>query len=279
MDVSEKRFDQDFFTFRQSVKDLDRRLGSLLGEAYDDLDTIDMRLKLFDNFEGLLERPIIQAQLEKKHKVLLKEYRTDLTIVERTFMDSKKPVDDVVDDAPIYANLPPVAGAIYWAKSLKRRIVEPEWKLQLYNKALKSVPEEFKEVEKTYITLKAKLDGYEASRYTAWETEVEAAKEKLRLRLLRRQEKTGLLRVNFDAALTKLLREVRFFLVFDIEVPPAAMEMFTRFDTYRQWVGQLEQIVQMYNSVLTELLPVEEPLLEERITKMDQVLSPGLTDL
>ena len=55
-----------------------------------DLDTINMRIKLFDIFEGLLERPIIQAsfrkllmhrrpaidpacqaELEKKHKMLL----------------------------------------------------------------------------------------------------------------------------------------------------------------------------------------------------------------
>ena len=31
--------------------------------------------------------------------------------------------------------------------------------------------------------------------------------------------------------------------------------------------------------MLTELLPVEEPLLDEKIVKMDSVLSPGLTDL
>ena len=31
--------------------------------------------------------------------------------------------------------------------------------------------------------------------------------------------------------------------------------------------------------MLTELLPVEEPLLEDRIAKMDAVLSPGLTEL
>jgi dynein heavy chain len=279
MVVEEKKFDQDFFIFRQRVKDLDRRLGSLLAEAFDDLDTIDMRLKLFDNFEGLLERPIIQAELEKKHKILLQSYREDLTIVERTFVDNKHKVDNLFDDAPIYSNLPPAAGAIYWARSLKRRIEEPMSKIVLYNQTLKSVPEEFKEVDKTYLNLKKLLEEYERNRYNSWESDVETAKEKLRLRLLRRQEKTGLLKVNFDPALTRLLREVRFFLVFDIQVPQAAMDMFERFDTYREWVGQLEQIVQMYNSVLTELLPVEEPLLEERITKMDQVLSPGLTDL
>ena len=99
------------------------------------------------------------------------------------------------------------------------------------------------------------------------------------MRLLRRMEKTGLLKVNFDHALVRLLREVRYFLLFGLEVPPSALEMFSRADTYRKWVGPLDIIVSKYNSVLTELLPVEEPLLEDRIVKMDTVLSPGLTDL
>ena len=88
------------------------------------------------------------------------------------------------------------------------------------------------------------------------------------MRLLRRMEKTGLLKVNY---LVQLLREVRYFLLFGLEVPPSALEMFSRADTYRKWVGPLDIIVSKYNSVVTELLPVEEPLLEDRIVKMDTV--------
>ena len=38
MDVSEAKFAEDYFEFRMTVKDLDRRLGSLLASAFDDLD-------------------------------------------------------------------------------------------------------------------------------------------------------------------------------------------------------------------------------------------------
>jgi len=153
-------------------------------------------------------------------------------------------------------------------------------KLAFYNLALRETPEEFREVKKQHQTLDKMLQDYELQRYQTWEqTSVEAAQEKLKMRLLRRQEKSGLLKVNFDPALVRLLREVRFFLIFDIEVPDAAKTMFSKVATYRQWVAQLDHIVGMYNAVLTELLPVEEPLLEDRIAKMDQVLSPGLTEL
>ncbi|CAK0818712.1 unnamed protein product [Prorocentrum cordatum] len=280
MNVGERQFDHDFFQFRADVKELDRRLGSLFGSAFDDLDTLQGRLKLFDNFEGLLERPIIQAELEKKHKALLKQYQQDLSEVETTYIDNREKVDECHDDAPIFQNLPPMSGAIYWARSQRNRITEPMGKLMLYNATLRETPEEFREVEKQYSNLHKMLEAYEIQRYQSWEEkEVDVAKEKLKMRLLRRQEKTGLLKVNFDDALKRLLREVRFFLIFDIEVPGSAQTMFNQAPVYRQWVGQLDYIVQMYNSVLTELLPVEEPLMEERITKMDATLSPGLTDL
>eukprot|EP00931_Biecheleriopsis_adriatica_P036383 TRINITY_DN2095_c0_g1_i5.p1 TRINITY_DN2095_c0_g1~~TRINITY_DN2095_c0_g1_i5.p1 ORF type:complete len:4649 (-),score=1173.32 TRINITY_DN2095_c0_g1_i5:61-14007(-) len=280
MDVGESQFEHDYFQFRMTVKDLDRRLGSLLGSAFDDLDTINLRIKLFDIFEGLLERPIIQAELEKKHKTLLSQVEQNLTAVETGFVEAKDKVDQCYDDSPIFSNLPPAAGAIYWARCSRHRINEPMSKIAFYNLALRETPEEFREIKKQYTALDKLLESYELQRYSTWEqTSVEAAKEKLKMRLLRRQEKSGLLKVNFDPALVRLLREVRFFLIFDIQVPEAALEMFSRVATYRQWVAQLEHIVGMYNAVLTELLPVEEPLLEDRIAKMDQVLSPGLTEL
>lgn len=58
MDVGARGFDDDFYQFRCSIKDLDRRLGSILATGFEDLDTIQGRLKLFDGFEGLLERSI-----------------------------------------------------------------------------------------------------------------------------------------------------------------------------------------------------------------------------
>ena len=136
-------------------------------------------------------------------------------------MKAKDKVDQCYDDAPIFSNLPPAAGAIYWARCSRHRINEPMNKLAFYNLALRETPEEFREVKKQHQTLDKMLQDYELQRYQTWEqTSVEAAKEKLKMRLLRRQEKSGLLKVNFDPALVRLLREVKFFLIFDIEVPP-----------------------------------------------------------
>lgn len=75
MDIAKKEFDDDFYKFRSKIKELERRLASVITQGFDDNDTINGRFKLLDNFDGLLTRPIIQDELEKKHIVLLEMYK------------------------------------------------------------------------------------------------------------------------------------------------------------------------------------------------------------
>ncbi|CEL96675.1 unnamed protein product [Vitrella brassicaformis CCMP3155] len=282
MDVSMKQFEHHYYQFRCTTKELERRLGSVLTTGFEDADTIQGRLKLFESFEGLLERPIIQDELEKKHSLLLQQFKSELREVQAIFNEQKATVDRFTDDAPIFSNLPPVAGAVYWIQSLLQRLEEPMQKLLVFSKSVQvsEMPEDFDEVEKLYKNLRKMLEDYQAEKIASWEAEVvESSKDKLKQRLLRRLEQTGLLRVNFDPALTRLLREVRYFLLLGLPVPEAAAEIFGKAGVYRKQTGSLDLVIKKYNGILTELLPVEEPLLEDRIVKMDTTLSPGLTDL
>jgi hypothetical protein len=54
----------DYAQFKEQVKELDRRLASLIALAFDDRATVTGRFKLLDAFEGLLDRGIIQDELE-----------------------------------------------------------------------------------------------------------------------------------------------------------------------------------------------------------------------
>jgi dynein heavy chain len=283
MHVEEQQFDEDFYRFRCSVKELDRRLATILSTSFDDLDTIPGRLKLLDNFEGLLERPILQDELEQKYALLLLQYKDDALEVQNIFQDNKTAVSNNEDEAPIYSNMPPVTGAVFWANSLRQRLLDPMMKIRLYSDAVREVPEDFREIEKLFQSIMSIIDAYESNKYQTWESDsVDPSRERLKMRLLRRMDKTGLLKVNFDPMLTRLLREVRYFLLYtgkEIALPSAALDIYERVDTYRSWNGELDIIVQKYNAVLTELLPVEEPLLEDRIAKMDAALSSGLTEL
>jgi dynein heavy chain len=66
--------------------------------------------------------------------------------------------------------------------------------------------------------------------------------DKLRQSLLCRNDDTRRLQVNFDGALVRLLREVKYFLQFDLAVPSNALSIYEKGDTYRQQIIQLDMI-------------------------------------
>jgi dynein heavy chain len=89
----------------------------------------------------------------------------------------------------------------------------------------------------------------------------------------------GFLKVNFDPVLVRLLREVKYLLLLDIKVPERASNLYQKVNVYRSQTGNLELIVNMYNDILATLLPVEKPLLADRIEKINKALQPGIEQL
>jgi dynein heavy chain len=103
---------------------------------------------------------------------------------------------------------------------------------------------------------------------------------KLKLPLLAYQKDAGhLLTVNFDPALVKLLREVKYFLLLGLEVPGSALDIFQKAETFRRQTGNLDLLVNMYNRMVSEMLPVEAPLMKAHMTKIETALQAGLKDI
>lgn len=141
--------------------------------------------------------------------------------------------------------------------------------------------EEFKDVQKLYASLCKNLKEYQKQKVSQWEQGVESNTEEQlnKFLLYREQTAMGFIRVNFDPVLVRLLREVKYLLLMDIEVPERAQLLFKKVNVYRTQTGNLEIITDMYNEILSILLPVEKPLLQDRIQKMNSALEPGIVEL
>lgn len=283
MQIDEKAFDDDFFKFRQRIKELERRLASVLTQSFDDCDTIIGKFKLLDSFEGLLNRPIIQDELERKQIMLLELYKDDLKVVASIFQEGRILVERVDERAPIGTNMPPVSGALYWTSGLYERVREPMERLAAMSQSIQD-REEFKDVQKLYNSLCKNLKEFEDQKIQEWESGVEDhTEDQLNKYLLVHKEtpiaEEGFIYVNFDPILVRLLREVKYLKLLDIEVPDRAKELYKKVDIYRSQTGNLELIVDMYNNILSTLLPVEKPLLADRIAKMRSSLQPGIDTL
>ena len=86
----------------------------------------------------------------------------------------------------------------------------------------------------------------------------------------------GYVRVNFDPTLIRLLREVKYLQLLDIDVPEKACNLYKNVNTYRTQKGNLDIIVDMYNEILATLLHVEKPLLADRIERINKALQAGI---
>ena len=279
MDINSKKFEEDFFKFRDKMKELERRLSSIISQSFDDVETLLDRFKLLDSFEILLKRPVIQDELERKHIILLESYKIDLKIVQKTFTENKPLIDRNDSKAPIFNNLPPIAGALTWAQSLEERIKVPYQKLLKLDSDLME-KEEFKDVQKLYHTISKMLKDYKESKILSWEKEIqESSEEKLKQSLLFRNKRENTLVVNFDPSLTRLLREVKYFYQLNINIPKCAADIYSKDELYRTQINKLDQIVYMYNMIITSLNAVEEPLIINSIKKMDTILEPGISIL
>eukprot|EP00232_Nephroselmis_pyriformis_P019075 CAMPEP_0182900652 /NCGR_PEP_ID=MMETSP0034_2-20130328/28990_1 /TAXON_ID=156128 /ORGANISM="Nephroselmis pyriformis, Strain CCMP717" /LENGTH=4527 /DNA_ID=CAMNT_0025034901 /DNA_START=131 /DNA_END=13711 /DNA_ORIENTATION=+ len=277
MDVESKEFDDDFYEFRCVIKELERRLGSVIIQAFDDCSTVGTTFKLLDSFEGLLDREIIAADLEKKHIDLMRNYGDDLKDVQEIYVKQK-------DSPHINKNAAPHSGAVYWVRGLIQRIDEPMSKLKSLNKIVMET-EEAKEITKLFNALMSSLQEFEEQTINTWKGEIDntsTAKLGQSLLAMQKDSKTHL-RVNFDPMLVRLLREVKYFILLDIINPAEpgeefapAIAVYNRGETFRQQTGNLDLITSIYNHILSTLLPVERPLVESRLEKLDEQVANGL---
>ena len=272
MDVDNKEFENAFYEFRNRMKELDRRLGSVIVQGFDDAKTVMGMFRLLESFDNLIHRPLVADQLEKKHGVLIEALQRDIEEVHNLFFDMKETI-------PIANNLPPIAGALTWSRGLQERAQCPMEKLKsLDSKAQER--EDTREVIKMYTSLMGYLADFEKERIDAWGESIEAAsQEKLKNPLIRRgDEVISLLYVNFDPILVRLLREVKYFLLLGLDVPMIAREIFAQAEVFRRHTGNLDLIVNMYNDLQSTLLPVERPLVRAQLEKIDRTMLHGIGD-
>lgn len=87
-------------------------------------------------------------------------YKQDLKQVQSVFLEGKGNVDNMHENAPLFINMPPIAGALTWCKSLRDRIQEPIDKLGQLGQGI-TEREEYKDVQKLYTSINKSISDYE----------------------------------------------------------------------------------------------------------------------
>ncbi|NXB68815.1 DYH9 protein, partial [Struthidea cinerea] len=264
-----QEFEQDALAFQQKVGDIDRRLGTVFTQAFSDAPDLEHIFKLLAMFQDLLERPVIAAAAAAKLPVLLSRFSAALDQA-RLIYARHTQAGLQLGFPPLHKNVPAVAGALGWARELRARIRGPLEQLRRIPRLSLDSARGRRVVQK-YEEMIQLLDSYQEKLYLDWsQTVSEKSQYNLAQPLIRRDPQSKLITVNFDPQLVSVLREVSYLWGSGAgAIPPAAAEIHSCKESFRQLVASLELMGSRYNKVLRTVLEVEYPLVQGQLRDID----------
>ncbi|XP_038597832.1 LOW QUALITY PROTEIN: dynein heavy chain 17, axonemal [Tachyglossus aculeatus] len=280
LDPSHEQFDEDYANFQIKIKDLDHRLATIFCQAFEDCSSIESGAKLMHMFGGLLEHPLILAEVVPRYSTLLEMFDAELDSA-KVLYDAQVGSVPTGPEAPaVSKNMPPVAGRLQWSLMLQERLQAAVRDLRHFDHPVMSGPEA-KLVYRKYEEMMALLWKYRERVYDEWVARVDQECHfNLEQPLMQRHKQTGLLRVNFSEELVAVLREVKYLNFQHQEaIPTSAETLFAQNETFRKFVGNLQLIAGWYNKIKTSILPVEFPLIEAELAMIDVKLQAAETTL
>ncbi|KAM5274465.1 dynein axonemal heavy chain 9 isoform 2-T2 [Ctenodactylus gundi] len=269
LDPHSMEFENDISDFNQKVEDLDQRLGTIFIQAFDDTPDLEHAFKLLDIAGNLLKRPRVARDISDKYVILIRMFSRDLEAV-RIIYSWHIQEEEEHGFSAVHKNMPMVAGGLRWAQELRHRIQGPFSNFQRLTHPCMESTEGKRMMQKCEDVLSL-LEKYETRLYENWcQTVSEKSQYNLSQPLLQRDPETKQITVNFNPQLTSVLREMSYLEPREMKhVPEIAADMLSSREFYWQLVANLELMSNWYNKVMTTLLEVEFPLVEEELHNID----------
>ena len=109
LDIAAKKYNDDFFEFRRTVRDCERRLGSMISERMENVVTLGAAFNFLACFEVMLDRKIIMDCLYETEVHLLEQVRAELQSVKDAFVAGQ-------DTPPPFYNMPIHSSRVFWCR-------------------------------------------------------------------------------------------------------------------------------------------------------------------
>lgn len=269
LDFSKNQFDRDCYEFNVEVHSLEEKLQVFINASFENISSTEHALNLLRQFQSILQRDSLKADLDDKYLVIFQNYGLDLEAVQKLYERHKSA-------PPMARNAPPVSGAIMWSRQLLRRIEEPMKKFAA-NKAIMA-SRDAKRIVKMYNRVARALIEFETLWHQAWVESIEASKAGLQATLIVRHPETGRLLVNFDREIMQLMREAKYLQRMGIEggIPESARMVLLQEDKFKHYFNQLTYALSEHSRVVGMVLDVARPLLSPHLDDLERRLQPGM---
>uniref|UniRef100_A0A673MQT0 Dynein axonemal heavy chain 11 n=1 Tax=Sinocyclocheilus rhinocerous TaxID=307959 RepID=A0A673MQT0_9TELE len=175
-------------------------------------------------------------------------------------------------------NMPAVAGNLKWSQELRERILSNRSKLSQFTHMPLDSPEAQQVLQVCECVLEV-LDQMDEEVYANWSVGLdEVCHTHLNEPLLILDEESSLYSLNFNPALTSVLREVKYLAILKNHgIPKAAMSLYSKRE--RLHMVRLRVAICWYNKLHSTILAVELRLVESELEQVRCTLRPALKEL
>ena len=97
LDMNDDTFNSKYINFKDSLKELERKISAVITQTFDENDTILGKFKALDNlanFDSILERRYIVVKLERKYTILLELFKEEFKVVHELFLVGLKQIEN-----------------------------------------------------------------------------------------------------------------------------------------------------------------------------------------
>ncbi|KAK9794950.1 hypothetical protein WJX73_010224 [Symbiochloris irregularis] len=266
LDFTVTQFDRDILEFNVHINELELALKAFVDDSFKNIQQTDGALDLLGQFEAILQRDSLKADLAAKYQVVFQSYGKDLETVQQLYEAHK-------GAPPLPRNTPPVAGNVAWSRQLLRRIEGP---MQMFARVPALMQgKDNKRIIGLYNRLARALLEFEGLWLRAWHKGLEVCLQGLQAPLIVRHPDSGKLLVNFDRGLAQTMAEAKALARMRVPLPEQARVVLLQEEKFQVYYDTLTHALQEHERVLAQVPDAGRVLLKPHMDDIEARLRPG----
>ncbi|KAG5316099.1 DYH5 protein, partial [Acromyrmex insinuator] len=270
LDSRNTDFDIDYDDFMAKTNVLKENIGEIIEKNYADVWETPQGIRFLTRFEKVSEK-IPLTKLEEKYNIVVKYCDKEIDRILKLFKRQR-------DDPPLPRHMPPIAGRLTWANSLKVHLDELMASVSNHP-VLKTLPLTA-DLVKRYNHVIAILKQYQTDIAEIWTHQNSwVIEDCLKRPLLIVDKKSAKVKVNLENRVVLLFREADCLAKMNLEIPIVALTILAKKDYFTLVTDSLQLIIEEFVRTAKRVKLEVRPLLLPHLVCVASLLEPSLTIL
>ncbi|XP_011803966.1 PREDICTED: dynein heavy chain 10, axonemal [Colobus angolensis palliatus] len=263
--------------FKIEVLVIEKEAKHFIDESFKTLRSAEAAFDMLLKFKHIRSREAVNRQMMMKFNDILAQYCKEIDIINKIFVQN-------LENPPLYKNHPPVAGAIYWERSLFFRIKHTILRFQEVQEILDS--DRGQEVKQKYLEVGKTMKEYEDRKYEQWMEATEQVLPALMKKSLLTKSSTAteepltlergaVFAINFSPALREIINETKYLQQLGFTVPELARNVALQEDKFLRYTDGIQRMLDHYHTLIGTLNEAESVLLNDHSQELLRVFRSG----